>query len=154
MTANLCQIRFFAKSCKSVKMALNIKVINETLLKSILLNNFSLWYIWFFGIFESNIAKSYIVVILGMTSEEGMNILFQLFTPSKTTWEKILCGNCFVIEYKALLFRIKSLSERSYWFIEYVVKLYYVIHFKSTYKSLAIDFFTLDGHFGKAMSIY
>ena len=82
------------------------------------------------------------------------NMLFQSFTPSKTIWEKILCGSCFVIECRTLLFRIKSLSERSCWFIEYVVKPYYSILFKSTYKSLTIDFFTLDEHFGKAMSIY
>ena len=44
---NLSQIRFIAKSCNYVKMALNIKVIYETLVNSILLNKVSLWYIWF-----------------------------------------------------------------------------------------------------------
>ena len=93
-------------------------------------------------------------VIIGKFLDVVRNILFESFTPNKTTWEKILCGNCFVIEYKALLFRIKSLSERSCWFIEYVVKPYYVILFQSAYKTHTNHFFTLDGHFGKAMSIY
>ena len=47
--ANLGQIRFFAKSCNFVKMALNMKVIYETLVNSILLNKVSLWYIWFWN---------------------------------------------------------------------------------------------------------
>ena len=40
--ANLGQIRFFAKSCNFVKMALNTKVIYETLVNSIVLNKVSL----------------------------------------------------------------------------------------------------------------
>ena len=40
--ANLGQIRFFAKRCKFVKMALNTKVIYETLVKLLILNKLSL----------------------------------------------------------------------------------------------------------------
>ena len=45
--ANLGQIRVFAKSYNFVKMALNTKVIYETLVNSIALNKVSLQCIWF-----------------------------------------------------------------------------------------------------------
>ena len=40
------QIRFFPKSCNFVKMALNTKIIDVFLVKLVILNNFSLYYIW------------------------------------------------------------------------------------------------------------